>query len=121
MTTAEVLRDLFREIEHGDEEHRKWLKNKIEDYIQENELEKKHPLEENFVNTILSNMQLNKAYYMRQITNAVKLFESTYIEDSSKFDLVELERLAWTIEKLLDVNKLYVSKEKYSVDDFKGI
>lgn len=30
---AEILRDLFREIEHGDQEHRSWLKNKIEDFI----------------------------------------------------------------------------------------
>lgn len=26
------LEDLYNEIAHGDEEHRKWLKNKMEDY-----------------------------------------------------------------------------------------
>lgn len=28
-----LLRKLFSEIEHGDDEHRQWLKDKIEDFI----------------------------------------------------------------------------------------
>lgn len=31
---AEILRQLFLEIEHGDPEHRKWLKDKIENFIE---------------------------------------------------------------------------------------
>ena len=32
---AEMFRDLFRKIEHGDSEHRSWLKREIETFIKE--------------------------------------------------------------------------------------
>jgi bacterioferritin (cytochrome b1) len=35
---AEVLRKLFKEIEHGEQEHRDWLKDKIETFIYDNDL-----------------------------------------------------------------------------------
>lgn len=28
-----LLRELYEEIRHGDEEHQQWLKDKIEDFI----------------------------------------------------------------------------------------
>lgn len=32
-SVADLLRQLYKECEHGDEEHRKWLKDKFEDFI----------------------------------------------------------------------------------------
>jgi bacterioferritin (cytochrome b1) len=37
--TAEILRKLYEEIKHGDEEHQQWLKDKIEQFIKDNNLE----------------------------------------------------------------------------------
>lgn len=36
---AELLRQLYEEIKHGDAEHQKWLYDKIEDFIKERGLE----------------------------------------------------------------------------------
>jgi hypothetical protein len=33
--TELILNELFKEIEHGDDEHRKWLKDKIEEFKKE--------------------------------------------------------------------------------------
>lgn len=31
---AEILRELYEKIKHGDEDHQKWLKDKIESFIE---------------------------------------------------------------------------------------
>lgn len=36
---AELLRELYIEIQHGDEEHKAWLRDKIEQFIKERGLE----------------------------------------------------------------------------------
>jgi hypothetical protein len=39
MNLKEILDELFLECEHGDAEHRQWLKDKFEDYRIRKELE----------------------------------------------------------------------------------
>lgn len=36
--SARMLRELYEEIKHGDEEHQQWLKNKIETFIKQRNL-----------------------------------------------------------------------------------
>ncbi len=36
-----LIEELFKEIEHGDEEHRKWLKEKLDNFFDRNPVERK--------------------------------------------------------------------------------
>lgn len=38
IATQDLMRQLFKEIEHGDKEHRKWLKDKIKAFIKKKRL-----------------------------------------------------------------------------------
>lgn len=38
VNTAQIIRQLYEEIKHGDEEHQNWLKHKIEEFIKERNL-----------------------------------------------------------------------------------
>jgi bacterioferritin (cytochrome b1) len=38
ISIAQILRELFEEIKHGDQEHQDWLRDKIELFIQTRDL-----------------------------------------------------------------------------------
>lgn len=55
-TIRKLLDELFKECEHGDAEHRHWLKNKFDDYYDKNKDLYEENIESEFVNKLIEEL-----------------------------------------------------------------